>query len=117
VHLLGPGHRPEQPPDEPTWLLVYRDRDERVRFMVSNAVTVRLLELLRAEHCSGRAALQQLASELGRGDRDALVATGRELLEDLRRRDLILGRDLRLPEESPSAATDRAFGGLGTDSP
>jgi hypothetical protein len=45
------------------------------------------------------------------------VATGRELLEDLRRRDLILGRDLRLPEESPSAATDRAFGGLGTDSP
>lgn len=117
VHLLGPEHRPEQPPGEPTWLLVYRDRGERVRFMVSNAVTVRLLEILRAEHCSGRTALRQLAAELGRDDRDALVATGRELLEDLRRRDLILGRDLRGPDAAVSGIADRGSGDFAPEAP
>ena len=107
VHQLGPEHHPEQPPEQPTWLLVYRDRDERVRFMVSNAITVRLLEILRTERCSGRSALRQLATELGR-DGEALLATGNDLLKDLRRRDLILGVELRSPEDADS-------GGIGSD--
>lgn len=89
VHEIGPDHRPETPPATPTWLVVNRDRQDRVRFMASNAVTVRLLDLLRAgEVSSGRAALETIAGELGRSDVETLVEAGRATLEDLRGRDL-----------------------------
>jgi uncharacterized protein len=46
VHRIGPGFRPEAP-DKPTYLVVYRNTQEQVRFMELNAATARLLELLR----------------------------------------------------------------------
>jgi hypothetical protein len=46
VHRIGPAFRPEQPA-EPCYLLVYRDRDDRVGFMEVNAAVARLLELVR----------------------------------------------------------------------
>jgi hypothetical protein len=94
VHELGPDHVPEAPPEQPTWLLVHRDRGERVRFTTTNAVTVRLLELLRSDaDLCGREALRTLAGELGHADPDALEDAGRTLLEDLLARDVLLGVD------------------------
>ncbi|MCV6604543.1 MAG: putative DNA-binding domain-containing protein, partial [Porticoccaceae bacterium] len=36
VHQLGPEHQPQEPPQNPTFLVVYRNRSERVRFMEAN---------------------------------------------------------------------------------
>ena len=49
VQEIGPKHQPETPPPEPTYLIVYRNRDEDVRFMESNPLTHRLLELLETQ--------------------------------------------------------------------
>jgi hypothetical protein len=65
VHRIGPGYQPHEAV-EPTYLAVYRDREDRVRFMELTPATARLLELTR-DNCSATAAeiLRGLAGELG----------------------------------------------------
>mgnify|MGYP006281072391 CR=1 FL=1 len=46
VHQLGPGFQPTEPPATPTYLLVYRNRDDAVKFMTLNPASYRLLEML-----------------------------------------------------------------------
>lgn len=90
VHELGPGHVPAAP-GAPTWLVVWRNRSERVRFMAANAVTIRLLDLLRdPEARTGRAALEAVAAELGRAP-SSLAQAGAGLLQELAERDILLG--------------------------
>ena len=65
VHRIGPDLQPQEPPAEPTYLVVYRNRSERVEFLETNAVTQRLLELLcEGSDRSGRAQLERIAGEL-----------------------------------------------------
>lgn len=94
VHLIGPDYRPAEPPPEPTRLVVYRDRRDRVGFLEVNVVTARLLELLAenaAPRPTGRACLLRIADELGHAHPEAVVDAGAALLADLRARDVILG--------------------------
>ncbi len=63
VQGIGPQHLPTSVPTQPTYLVVYRRSDDKVRFMASNAMTHRLLELLQ-EGSSGEAALMQVGEEL-----------------------------------------------------
>lgn len=92
VHRIGPDCQPTAPSESPTYLIVYRDRNDDVRFMEINAVTVRLLQLLDEEAGSnGRALLQRIAAELQHPDADAVVREGAAILQDLRARDILLG--------------------------
>ncbi len=88
VHLIGPDYQPRQPPEQPTFLIVYRDRSDCVKFMESNAVTVRLLSVLE-EQLSGRQALQQLAAEMQHPEPQQLIAAGEGLLQKLHRADIL----------------------------
>jgi hypothetical protein len=92
VHRLSPRFTPTEPGAEPTRLLVYRDLDDEVGFIEINVVTARLLELL-ADEClaSGRAALEAIAAELNHPQPETVVRGGRQILEDLRNRQVILG--------------------------
>lgn len=92
VHLIGPDHVPEQPPEQPTWLVVYRDRQDKIGFMEINAVTSRLLEILESdEPLNGRQALMQIAEELQHPDPDAVVNAGHDILLGLREREIVIG--------------------------
>ncbi len=92
VHRLSPAFRPTQPPAQPTHIVVYRDRRDTVGFLEVNAVTARLLQLLEQQpDRSGREQLQAVAAELQHPKPEAVVEGGREMLEGLRRRDVILG--------------------------
>jgi len=82
VHRIGPSFQPQEPPQSPTFLLVYRDRDDEVGFMEINAVTARLLQLAEGGQLSGRQLLESLAAEM-RTDAGALLEFGRELLRKL----------------------------------
>lgn len=65
VHRIGPRYRPVEAAD-PTYLVVYRDRQERVRFMELNAVCARLVELTRDNtSATGAQLLGILAGEVG----------------------------------------------------
>ncbi|MGB5147218.1 MAG: DUF2063 domain-containing protein, partial [Porticoccaceae bacterium] len=83
------------PPAQPTFLVVYRNRDDAVKFLEANAVTARLLDLLRPAAGvpvrTGADVLRQIADELGRDDVDAVVAAGVRILEELRALDIVAG--------------------------
>ncbi|SFF26371.1 hypothetical protein SAMN04488120_101260 [Fontimonas thermophila] len=92
VHRIGPQFQPQAPGDSPTYLIVNRDREDRVRFLEINAVTARLVALIEAEPAaSGRALLLRIAAELAHPDPQSVVAQGARILADLRARDIVLG--------------------------
>jgi hypothetical protein len=92
VHQIGPDHQPDAPPAEPTHLVVYRNRQDRVEFLQINAVTQRMLQLLQEDIArTGLDVLNAIAGELRHPQPEQVVAAGRGLLEDLRQRHVILG--------------------------
>jgi hypothetical protein len=92
VHRIRPDYRPAEPPAEPTHLLVYRDRQEKVRFMELNAVARLLIAHLQDRPgASGRDVLQTIAADIGHPDPARVEAAGADLLADLRDRGVILG--------------------------
>ncbi len=92
VQRIGPDFQPQAPAAQPTYLMVNRDRRDRVRFLEINAVTARLAGLMAAEpSASGRALLLRIAAELGHPQPEAVVAEGARILEQLRGRDIVLG--------------------------
>jgi hypothetical protein len=102
VHRISPEFQPAAPDGQPTYLVVYRDRLDAVHFLEINAVTYRLLELLK-EHPgrTGRDAVKQVADELRHPDPAAVAAHGRALLDDLRSRNILIGTLTRAEGKSP----------------
>jgi len=92
VHQIGPDNQPTEPPAEPTHLIVYRNRQDRVEFMQINAVTQRMLQLLREDAArTGLDVLNAIAAELQHPQPEQVIAAGSQLLADLRARHVILG--------------------------
>lgn len=92
VHRLSEGYRPRDLPIEPTFLLVQRDGDGRVRFNQITALVFRLLQRLdEAPTLSGREQLLALAREAGAPDPQAFVDDGAAMLEQLRQNRVLLG--------------------------
>ncbi len=88
VHRIAP-RRKIEPAD--TYLMVFRDTDDRMQFSEINAFTARLLHLLESGVHTGRGALQMLAAESRHPDATLVLRAGHALLEDLRERGAILG--------------------------
>ena len=97
VHEIGPGW--EQPGWEQSeygpprvFLIVYRNREDVVRFMEINAVTSRLVELAsNNETSSGGELIAQLAREMGRECDATLMDAGAEILSKLQASGIVLG--------------------------
>jgi len=84
VQRIGPEFQPEIAPDSPTFLAVYRDREDAIRFLELNAATFRLLHLLKTEGpLLARDCLLRLASELGYSNPETILEFGTGLLCDL----------------------------------
>lgn len=81
VHRIGPIFQPKEPGENPTFLLVYRNRSDEVNFIEINAVTARLLQLASEEAATGEQLLTQIAAELPQVDKNSLRAFGIELLQ------------------------------------
>lgn len=92
VHRISPEFRPEAPGEHPAHLVVYRDRADEVRFLEINAVTQRLLQLLKeTPDATGLDVLKIIARELQAEDPAAVISAGTALLDDLRNRHILLG--------------------------
>lgn len=92
VHRIGPSYLPTEAPAESTYLAVCRGRAGRVRYLELNAVSARLLDLVREERgLSGRALLEAIVRELNLREMSSILTSGRKMLERMRDRDLLLG--------------------------
>ncbi len=91
VHRIGPKFQPKVLDPEPTRIVVFRNQDDMVRFVVINAVTGRLLALILEREVTGEQACLQIAQELGHPNPPAVVAGGRDILQGLREQGAILG--------------------------
>lgn len=90
VDRIRPDYQPDTSPEAPTLLLLHRDSGGHVRFARLDPLGYRLLAALREAPASGRALVWRLA-EAGGLDADALIGPAVALLEDLRRRGVLLG--------------------------
>ncbi|MFN7183774.1 MAG: DUF2063 domain-containing protein [Thermomonas haemolytica] len=85
VQQIGPGFQPQQPPAQPTLLLLRRDDAGRVHFSQLSPLLYRLLKLADGNTArSGRALLLQLAEEAGQHDTAAFLQEGLPMLARLR---------------------------------
>ena len=94
VHRIGPEFQPTATPtwtpEQGTFLVVYRNRQEQVGFLEINAVTARLLQLLDDKVHTGASAMQLIAEELDHPDPAQLVEFGKPILAELQAREIIL---------------------------
>ena len=93
VHRIGPDYLPVEKPGQPTCLLVYRDRQDSVRFIELNPLAARLVDCLKEneENKSGREILMEIAGEIAHPDPEIVVNGGCAILEDMREKEVVLG--------------------------
>jgi hypothetical protein len=92
VHQMGPDCLPEQAPEQPTYLVVYRNRKDEVKFMETNPVTARLINLLQEnESLNGQSALEQISQEMNHPNPDVVIQGGLSALQELQQHGIILG--------------------------
>ena len=89
VHRISPDYQPSCSPVEPTFLLVYRDRDDQVKFLEIGSGAYLLLETLRSEGpLQATMALAETAIASS-ADQQHFTSSHRLLLADLARRAVI----------------------------
>ncbi|CAA0088122.1 Uncharacterised protein [Zhongshania aliphaticivorans] len=90
VQQISSSNCPDSPSDEPTYIVVYRNRADRVQFLEINAVTARLLALFD-DGTSPKAieVLATIAAELG-AEVESLLGFGGELVTQLVELDILI---------------------------
>lgn len=92
VHRIGPAFLPTKADDTPTHLLVYRNRQDKVGFLELNPITARLVKQLETNHThTAEVLLGRIAAEIRHPNPATVLQGGKRILEELRRRDVILG--------------------------
>ena len=92
VHQISPDFQPDCPPENPTYILVYRDLDDKVGFIEFNAVSARLFSILQEDQrLTGRTALEQIATELQHPDAAVVVNGGLDILQEWRKLGIVHG--------------------------
>lgn len=92
VHRIAPDFQPRTAPEQPTYLVIFRNDRDEVGFLELNAVAARLMELLRRDDPpAGRQALLQIAAELSHPDPAVVLRGGEEMLRQWRERQIVLG--------------------------
>jgi hypothetical protein len=93
VHRIAPDFLPTESEATPTYLALYRDREDNVGFLELNAVTAALLEQIEnnSAQLSGEALLRLLAEKINYPDADALVEHGAAALREMRQLHILAG--------------------------
>ncbi len=90
VHKISPDFLPESPPEQATFLIVYRNPDDEVNFMEITPITYRLLEIIQEhEQVSVIDCLKQVAEESRHPNPDIITAGGLQILKELAEKTII----------------------------
>ena len=91
VQKISPNFLPEAAPEQPTFLIVYRNPEDEVHFIEITPLTYRLLEIIQehgqilTEDC-----LKQVAEESKHPNPDIIIAGGLQILKELAEKTIIL---------------------------
>lgn len=93
VHRISATYLPEAPSDTPVFLALYRDSEDKVRFLELNAVTAALLDAIDNNErlLSGENLLRDLAAKTQYPDVDAMVEHGHKTLLEFRQLNILIG--------------------------
>jgi hypothetical protein len=92
VHTMGPDNLPEQAPEQPTYLVVYRNRNDQVQFLELNPVSARLVSLLQENTSyTGLDAIEHIIKEMRHPNPDTVKQGGLAALQELQEYGIILG--------------------------
>ena len=96
VHLLDADeYNPTEKPEQPTYLIVFRDRNDSVEFVESNPVTARLLDILQNnDQLTGEQALMQIAQEMQHPQPETVIEGGLQTLQQFQQIGIILGTQI-----------------------
>jgi len=90
VQKICPAFLPTQPSAEPTYLLVYRDWEDEVRFIETTVITFRLLQIIEEQPAiTVEKAVQQVAMEAGQQDSTTFMEAGLQSLQELSEKSII----------------------------
>lgn len=90
VHQIGPETDWHTAPANPSFLLVYRNADDEVKFMEISKVTFRWLEIVRESGpCPAMTSFLSIAEELNQPQPDSILAFGKELLQQMAEKGII----------------------------
>jgi len=89
VHKISTKFKPTI--KEKTCLLVFRNAEFKVRFIELNPMTYILLNVLAQNELSGEQALVRLAEDMQYPNKDAVIAFGLDILQDLANQQAIIG--------------------------
>lgn len=96
VHRISADFIPGEPSEAPVYLLVFRDRKDEVCFLEINALTRNLLQIIsdNRELLTGEQILASLAQALPQLDPAVVQSGGKEILDDMHKRGILLGTGL-----------------------
>ena len=76
---------------EQTYLLVFRNAENKVKFIALNPITFQLLNIIKENKMTGKQALTRLAEEIAHPDVAVIITFGKEILADLANQQAIVG--------------------------
>lgn len=92
VHRISESYQPDEAGEQPTFMVIYRNREDELGFMELNPVTACLLELIgENESKNGRELLQTLADEIAYPDPAALLEHGAQTMQEMRAVEILIG--------------------------
>jgi hypothetical protein len=91
VQEISPSFLPTKTPEEPTYLLVYRDTADEVQFMKTPPITFRLLQIVQDnEGISCENCLKKIVEESAHPEPNTLFASGLLAVKDLAEKNIII---------------------------
>ncbi len=92
VHKIREDFRPDTPPEQATHLLVWRQQDFTIKFMLLNEISLLLLQKMKEQsNCSGLELLTEIAGIIDHPKPDVVIEGGKSLLNELKDKQVILG--------------------------
>jgi uncharacterized protein len=90
VQKIAPAFLPLEAPEQATFLIVYRNREDEVNFIEITPITYRLLEIIQEqEKPLAEVCLMQVARESNHPDLEFIVAGGLQILKELAEKTII----------------------------
>jgi hypothetical protein len=90
VQKISPAFLPLEAPEQPTFLIVYRNKEDDVNFIEITPITYRLLEIIQEqENPLAADCLKQVTRESNHPDPELIVAGGLQILKELAEKSII----------------------------